>query len=89
MNVHRLLENALFECELYLGHALTFGDAEVRRMAEQNLEGCYQKRLLEAARFMWTDGCKLMRRGGVGGGGRDAQSCRRQEGRVGMGGEQR
>jgi len=63
MNVHKLLENALFECELYLGHALTFGDAEIRRQAEQNLEGCYQKRLLEAARFMWLDGVQLMMRG--------------------------
>ena len=63
MNIHKLLENALFECELYLGHALTFGDVEVRRMAEQNLEGCYQKRLLEAARFMWVEGIELMRRG--------------------------
>ncbi len=63
MNVHKLLENALFECELYLGHALTFGDPEVRRMAEQNLAGCYQKRLLEAARFLWIDGVKQMMRG--------------------------
>jgi hypothetical protein len=63
MNVHKLLENTLFECELYLGHALTFGDAEVRRLAEQNLEGCYQKRLLEAARFMWIDGVEQMMRG--------------------------
>lgn len=63
MNVHKLLDNALFECELYLGHALTFGDAEVRRLAEQNLAGCYQKRLLEAARFMWIDGLKQMMRG--------------------------
>ena len=63
MNIHKLLENALFECELYLGHALSFEDAEVRRMAEQNLEGCYQKRLLEAARFMWVEGIELMRRG--------------------------
>ncbi|MEM6789958.1 MAG: hypothetical protein AAF715_20730 [Myxococcota bacterium] len=63
MNVHKLLENALFECELYLGHALTFGDANVRRAAEQNLEGCYQKRLLEAARFMWMDGAEQMMRG--------------------------
>jgi len=63
MNVHKLLENTLFECELYLGYALTFGDAEVRRMAEQNLEGCYQKRLLEAARFMWVDGLEQMMRG--------------------------
>ena len=60
MNVHKLLENALFECELYLGYALTFGNAEVRRLAEQNLEGCYQKRLLEAARFLWIDGLKQM-----------------------------
>ena len=29
-------------------------------MAERNLEGCYQKRLLEAARFMWMDGLKQM-----------------------------
>ena len=63
MNVHKLLENTLFECELYLGHALTFGDAEVRSLAEQNLDGCYQKRLLEAARFMWMDGVKQMMRG--------------------------
>ncbi len=63
MNVHKLLENTLFECELYLGYALTFGDAEVRHMAERNLEGCYQKRLLEAARFMWMDGLQEMMRG--------------------------
>ncbi len=63
MNVHKLLENTLFECELYLGHALTFGDAEVRGLAEQNLKGCYQKRLLEAARFMWIDGVERMMRG--------------------------
>ena len=63
MNVHKLLENTLFECELYLGYALTSGDAEVRRLAEQNLEGCYQKRLLEAARFLWIDGLEQMMRG--------------------------
>lgn len=63
MNVHKLLENTLFECELYLGHALTFGDAEVRHMAEQNLAGCYQKRLLEAARFMWVEGVRQVMRG--------------------------
>ena len=63
MNVHKLLENTLFECELYLGHALTFEDPEVRQMAEQNLEGCYQKRLLEAARFMWIDGIEQMMAG--------------------------
>ncbi|BBM83368.1 hypothetical protein [Candidatus Uabimicrobium amorphum] len=63
MNVHKLLENTLFECELYLGHALTFGNAEVRWLAEQNLKGCYQKRLLEAARFLWIDGLEQMMRG--------------------------
>ena len=60
MNVHKLLENTLFECELYLGYALTFGDNDVRFYAEQNLQGCYNKRLLEAARFMWTDGITAM-----------------------------
>ena len=60
MNVHKLLENTLFECELYLGYALTFGDDDVRFYAEQNLNGCYQKRLLETARFMWYDGIELM-----------------------------
>ena len=60
MNVHKLLENTLFECELYLGYALTFGDDDVRFYAEQNLKGCYQKRLLETARFMWYDGIELM-----------------------------
>ncbi|MEM1067507.1 MAG: hypothetical protein AAGI63_01335 [Planctomycetota bacterium] len=63
MNVHKLLENTLFECELYLGHALTFGDSNVRWLAEQNLAGCYQKRLLEAARFLWIDGLQQMMRG--------------------------
>ena len=63
MNVHKLLENTLFECELYLGHALTFGSAEVRSLAEVNLEGCYQKRVLEAARFLWIEGTEQMMRG--------------------------
>ena len=62
MNVHKLLENTLFECELYLGYALTFGDAEVRQMAERNLEGCYQSDS-SAARFMWNDGAQQMIRG--------------------------
>ena len=60
MNVHKLLENTLFECELYLGYALTFGDDYARYYAEQNLKGCYQKRLLEAARFMWYDGIEYI-----------------------------
>ena len=29
-------------------------------MAEQNLKGCYDKRRLEAARFMWSDAAQLM-----------------------------
>lgn len=32
-------------------------------MAEQNLAGCYQKRLLEAARFLWIDGVEQMMQG--------------------------
>ena len=63
MNIHKLLENALFKCELYLGYALTFGDAEVRYVVEQNLDGCYKKRELEAARYLWTDGIQQMIRG--------------------------
>ncbi|MEM9016502.1 MAG: hypothetical protein AAGC68_05775 [Verrucomicrobiota bacterium] len=63
MNVHKLLENALFECELYLGYALTVEDAGVRHYAEANLEGCYQKRLIESARFLWIDGVQQMMRG--------------------------
>ncbi|MEM7609630.1 MAG: hypothetical protein AAF411_30155 [Myxococcota bacterium] len=63
MNVHKLLENKLFECELYLGHALTFDSAVTRSWAEQNLKGCYDKRRLEAARFMWIDGLEQMMRG--------------------------
>ncbi|MEE2786684.1 MAG: hypothetical protein VX589_05040 [Myxococcota bacterium] len=62
MNVHKLLENTLFECELYLGFALTFGDGDVRQRAEENLKGCYQKRQLEAARFLWVDGVQHMMR---------------------------
>ena len=60
MNVHKLLENTLFECELYLGYSLTFGNNDVRFYAENNLIGCYQKRLLEAARFMWYYGSELL-----------------------------
>jgi hypothetical protein len=63
MNVHKLLDNKLFECELYLGQALLAPDAFVRRRAEQNLEGCYQKRLLETARYLWYDGLDRLIRG--------------------------
>ncbi len=79
MNVHKLLENTLFECELYLGYALTFGDAEVRYIAERNLEGCYQKRLLEAARFMWIDGLEQMMRGEWARAARTLQSAAAQK----------
>lgn len=63
MNVHKLMENVLFECELYLGEALKFDDAEVRASAEMNLDGCYQKRKLEAAKFLWMDGMQQMLHG--------------------------
>ena len=56
MNVHKLLENRLFECELYLGQALLQPKASVRKRAEGNLDGCYKKRLLETARFVWYEG---------------------------------
>ena len=45
---------------MYLGYALTFGDDYTRYYAEQNLKGCYQKRLLEAARVMWYDGIEYI-----------------------------
>lgn len=55
MNTHKLLENVLLEAEHYLGHALTFGGAAAE-FAETNLEGCYAKRQLEAAKFIWMEG---------------------------------
>ena len=55
MNTHKLLDNVLLEAERYLGLALTFG-GEAAAFAEQNLEGCYAKRNLEAAKFLWMDG---------------------------------
>ncbi len=55
MNTHKLLDNVLLEAERYLGLALTFGGAAAA-FAEQNLEGCYAKRNLEAAKFLWMDG---------------------------------
>jgi hypothetical protein len=60
MNVHKLLENVLFECELYLGRALVSSSDAARRWAEDNLDGCYAKRTLEAAKFMWRDAMKRM-----------------------------
>ena len=55
MNVHKLLENMLAECELFLGFALRFdgGGGEAAQIARENLGGCYAKRQLEAAKFLW------------------------------------
>ena len=62
MNTHKLLENVLLEAELYLGLALTFGGRSAA-FAEQNLEGCYAKRQLEAAKFIWFEGLEKAVRG--------------------------
>ena len=56
MSQHKLMENVLLECELYLGAALLFPAERVRSMAMQNLDGCYKKRTLEAAKFTWARG---------------------------------
>jgi len=58
MNLHKLLENVLLECELYLGLALLFPSAEVAADARGNLDGCLAKRKLEAAKFMWMAGLR-------------------------------
>ena len=58
MNVHKLMENVLFECELYLGQALLFPRVEVKKTANQNLDGCFAKRKLEAAKFTMIEGLK-------------------------------
>ena len=63
MNTHKLLENVLLEAEHYLGHALTFGGAAAE-FAETNLEGCYAKRQLEAAKFIWMEGMEACVEGG-------------------------
>jgi hypothetical protein len=62
MNTHKLLENVLLEAEHYLGHALTFGGAAAD-FAEKNLEGCYAKRQLEAAKFIWMEGMEALVKG--------------------------
>jgi hypothetical protein len=62
MNTHKLLENVLLEAESYLGLALTFG-GESAAFAEQNLEGCYAKRQLEAAKYLWFAGMEKALRG--------------------------
>ena len=64
MNTHKLLENVLLEAELYLGEALTFGagaglDFSTTKavvFAEENLKGCFAKRQLEAAKYLWREG---------------------------------
>ena len=60
MNVHKLMENVLLECEAYLGAALLFPSSEVRAFGRENLAGCYAKRQLEAAKFPWLDGMGKM-----------------------------
>ena len=66
MNVHKLLENMLAECEVFLGFALRFPEAaagiggggareeSAAQIARENLGGCYAKRQLEAAKFLWV-----------------------------------
>lgn len=58
MNIHKLMQNVLYECETYLGAALLFPDENVRREAGESLDGCYAKRQLEAAKFLWQDGLR-------------------------------
>ena len=60
MNIHKLMQNVLFECELYCGQALMSADPEVRKAAEMNLKGCFQKRQLEASKFVWMDGMQQL-----------------------------
>ena len=54
-------------------------------MAERNLEGCYQKRLLEAARFMWMDGLKQMMQGAWTRCHKDPRCCCDKKGWMGLG----
>merc|ERR1719198_624537 len=63
MNIHKLMENCLLECELYLGLALLFPSQQVVAEARGNLDGCLAKRKLEAAKFMWMRGMEAMMRG--------------------------
>lgn len=63
MNAHKLLEDVLLECELYLGATLGFPDDAVRRDAEANLVGCFEKRKLEAARELWLRGLRRLAQG--------------------------
>ena len=52
MNLHKLLEDVLVDgCEHHFEQGLLYGpDDEVLR---SNLDGCFAKRLLESAKFMW------------------------------------
>ena len=51
MNIHKLMENVLLHCELFLGQALLFTSEGrgARELAEQNLQGCFAKRQLEVS----------------------------------------
>jgi len=61
MNIHKLMENVLYECELYLGQALLFAsDSSVIAMTNANLDGCFKKRMLEAAKFTMFEGLRLV-----------------------------
>ena len=52
MNLHKLLEDVLVDgCEHHFEQGLLYGpDDEILR---SNLDGCFAKRLLESAKFMW------------------------------------
>ena len=49
MNIHKLMENVLLHCELFLGQVLLFTTEgrEAQELAEENLKGCFAKRKLE------------------------------------------
>lgn len=67
MNLHKLLENVLPECELYLGLGLLFPPSPASLDdARLNLEGCLAKRKLEAAKFLYLEGLQLMEAGSWG-----------------------
>lgn len=63
MSIHKLTENVLPECERFLEQALLFPSQATERLARQNLDGCLGKRRLEAAKFMFFEGMRLMERG--------------------------
>ncbi|MEM6731844.1 MAG: hypothetical protein AAF658_09820, partial [Myxococcota bacterium] len=89
MNVHKLLENTLFECELYLGHALTFGDPRGSTAGRAKPRGLLPETETRSGavpvdrRTRARDGRRL--------GSRSANAAHRRPsaGRMGLGGEQR